>query len=194
MRSNLPLLIISSCLLSIMCLPTGAKDWPQWGGSPSRNMVSDERSRPLSLEPGRLKSSTSGPSKIDGSSNEGIKWSVALGSHTYGNTVVADGRIYIGTNDASLDDPRLQKTQGGLILCLDEQTGKLLWKLVVPRFRTSVSGFNYDNMDLGICSSVNVEGKRAYVVSNRGEVLCLDVEGQANCNDGPFTLEAQYMS
>ena len=54
--------------------------------------------------------------------------------------------------------------------------------------------FNYDNLDLGICNSVTVEGKRAYVVSSRGEVLCLDVEGQANGNDGPFTRETQYMS
>jgi outer membrane protein assembly factor BamB len=194
MRPDLSFVIFSSCLLGIVCLPTQAKDWPQWGGSPSRNMASDERYRPSSLDPGRLKSSASGQSQIDVSSKDSIKWAVPLGTHAYGNTVVAEGRILIGANDASLDDPRLQKTQGGLILCLEEQTGKLLWKLVVPRFRTSVSGFNYDNMDLGVCSSVTVEGKRAYVVSNRGEALCLDVEGQANGNDGPFVREAQYMS
>ena len=57
MRLDLPLVSLGSCLLGIACLPTQAKDWPQWGGSSSRNMVSDERFRPISLDPERLKSS-----------------------------------------------------------------------------------------------------------------------------------------
>ena len=45
-------------------------------------------------------------------------------------------------------------------------------------------------------SKISIENivNRTYVVSNRGEVLCLDVEGQANGNDGSFTSEAQYIS
>jgi outer membrane protein assembly factor BamB len=39
-----------------------------------------------------------------------------------------------------------------------------------------------------------VEGNRLYVVTSRCEVLCLDTEGQANGNDGPFMDEAQYVS
>lgn len=194
MRPDIPLLIVSSCLLGITCLPTRAQDWPQWGGLPTRNMISDARHMSISFDPGKLKPNASGQTQVDMSSTKGIKWAVRLGSHAYGNTVVADGRVYVGTNDASLHDPRLQKTRGGIILCLDEQSGRLLWQLIVPRFRTTLRDFNYDDMNLGICASVTVEGKRAYVVSNRGEVLCLDVEGQANGNDGPFTREAQYMS
>ena len=186
--------IVIGLLLGIPCLPAMAKDWPQWGGSPTRNMVSDARHLPTSFNPVRPKLSASGQTETDGSSDDGIKWAVRLGSHTYGNTVVADGRVYVGTNDAYLHDRRFQKTRGGLILCLDEQSGTLLWQLVVLRFRTTLRDFNYDDMNLGICASVTVEGKRAYVVSNRGEVLCLDIEGQANGNDGPFNREAQYMS
>ena len=48
--------------------------------------------------------------------------------------------VNIGTNDGSLHAPRFQKTRGGLILCLDEQTGQLLWQLMVPRFRTIRAG------------------------------------------------------
>lgn len=187
-------LIVIGFMLGAVCLAARAEDWPQWGGSPARNMVSAERDLPVSFNPRRPELSASGQTESDISPDDGIKWAVRLGSHTYGNTVVADGRVYVGTNDAYMHDFRLRSTRGGLILCLDEQSGKLLWKLAIPRFRTNLRDFNYDDMDLGICASVTVEGKRAYVVSNRGEVLCLDVEGQANGNDGPFTREAQYMT
>jgi len=187
-------LIVIVFLLSPVFSPAWAKDWPEWGGSPARNMVSTERDLPVSFNPERPQLSASGQTPSSISPDNGIKWVVRLGSHTYGNTVVADERVYVGTNDAYLHDSRLDRTRGGLILCLDEQSGRLLWKLAVPRFRTTLRDFNYDDMNLGICASVTVEGKRAYVVSNRGEVLCLDVEGQANGNDGPFIREAQYMS
>ena len=186
--------LVLGFLLGITCFVAWADDWPQWGGSPDRNMISDARDLPVKFNPERPELSASGQTEHNIPPENGIKWVVRLGSHTYGNTVVSDGRVYVGTNDAYLKDSRLPMTRGGLILCLDEQSGKLLWKLVVPRFRTNLRDFNYDDMNLGICASVTVERNRAYVVSNRGEVLCLDVEGQANGNDGPFTREAQYMS
>ena len=41
---------------------------------------------------------------------------------------------------------------------------------------------------------MTVDGDRAYVLDNRGVVLCLDVRGMANGNDGPFRDEAAYMT
>ena len=38
-----------------------------------------------------------------------------------------------------------------------------------------------------------MDGNRVYVVGSRGEILCLDREGQANGNDGPFLGELAYM-
>jgi outer membrane protein assembly factor BamB len=39
---------------------------------------------------------------------------------------------------------------------------------------------------------VTVEGNRVYLVSNRAEVLCLDPEGMADGNAGPFKDEARH--
>jgi outer membrane protein assembly factor BamB len=184
-------------LLTLLPLPRPlllAEDWPQWGGSSSRNMVSAARDVPDTFQPGKVSSGSSDRTSVVLESAQGIKWAVRLGSHTYSNTVVSEGRIYIGTNDTSLRDPRLEKTRGGLLLCLDAQSGQRLWQLAIPRFRTTLRDFNFDDMNLGICASVTVEGKRAYVVSNRGEVLCLDVAGQADGNAGPFLTEARYMT
>ena len=184
------LLWIGGLLLALPAAAGGA-DWPQWGGRNERNFVSDEKGLPATFGPSGEK--TEGNKKVP-VPPENIKWIAKLGSQTYGNPTVSGGRIFIGTNDASLSDPRIKKTQGGLILCLEEATGKVLWQLPVPRMKTKDGNFNYDSLNLGVCSSPAVDGDRVYVVSNRGEVLCLDTSGQANGNDGPFKNEGQYLA
>jgi outer membrane protein assembly factor BamB len=39
-----------------------------------------------------------------------------------------------------------------------------------------------------------VEGDRVYITTSRCEIMCLDVNGLANGNDGPFKDEAQYVA
>jgi hypothetical protein len=46
---------------------------------------------------------------------------------------------------------------------------------------------------IGVCSSPAIEGNRVYVVTNKCEVVCLDIEGFKNGNDGPFMDEANYV-
>ena len=121
-----------------------------------------------------------------------VRWIARLGSQTYGNPTVANGRVFVGTNDDYVDDPRYPPTRGGLLKCFAEASGKLLWQLEIPRLEIKKENFNFDNIDLGICSSPTVDGDRVYLVSNRCEVLCVDVHGMANGNDGPFLDEGQY--
>ena len=47
---------------------------------------------------------------------------------------------------------------------------------------------------MGICSTATIEDDRVYIVSNRGEVLCLDMAGMANGNDGPFVDERHLLA
>jgi outer membrane protein assembly factor BamB len=166
-------------------------DWPQWGGRSERNMVSGEKGLP-DLRPldGQEVMSLSDPA------NPYVKWKVRLAASTYGNPTVAGGRVFVGTAG----------TGCGRVVCLDEATGKLLWELRTPHrdFPTPerplnwAKGSSWDyyllagGKDLGICSSPTVDGDRVYVLTNRGEVLCLDAHGLANGNQGPFTDEAKY--
>ncbi len=152
-------------------------------------MVSNERGLPDVFVPGQKKSDGSG---IDLATTRNVRWVCQLGSQTFGNVTVAGGKVYVGTNDFAIGDKKYQSSRGGLLKCLDESTGKLLWQLVIPRFETDKPNFNYDCMDLGICSSPTVEENRVYLVTNRGEVLCLDTEGMANGNDGPFEEEGKF--
>lgn len=185
-----------ACAAAISCAVivsanASAGDWPQWGGTPSRNMVSVEERLPSSFEPGKKRPDGSG---IDLSTTRNVRWVAKLGTENYSSPVIADGRVFIGTNDASLEDSRYTPTEGGLLVCLDESSGRRLWQLVVPRFeidRSKVSE-DFDLMNLGICATPTVDGDRVYVVTDRCEVLCLDVDGMADGNDGPFRDEATF--
>jgi outer membrane protein assembly factor BamB len=165
-----------------------ADDWPQWGGNNlGRNMYSPAKGLPDRFDPGQYKQGTE---EVDMSTTKNVKYVFKLGSQTYGNPVVADGKIFIGTNNESPRDPQYQGDRS-ILMCFDEKTGAFLWQLVVPKL---ASGKVNDWEDLGILSSPRVEGNRVYLVTTRCEVICLDAEGLANGNDGPFKNEAQYVA
>ncbi len=172
--------------LGILALSTSAfaADWPQWGGNdPGRNHVSTETNLPAAIK-------ARAPM-------ENVRWMATLGNSIEGNPTIADGKIFVGTDDSALlGDSRFNRTKGGLVQCLDEATGKVLWRLAVPqRTRDRLpQGAHYGQQALGVCSSPAVSGKKVFVVTGSCEVLCLDVNGMADGNDGPFKDEAKYMA
>ncbi len=146
-------------------------DWTMWGGAPDRNMVSDEKGI---------------PAKWDMKTKTNIKWTAPLGSQTYGNPVISNGKILIGTNNTGEYRPH-SKGDKGIMLCFEEKTGKLLWQATHDKLPT---GQVNDWPEQGICSSPVVEGDRFYYVSNRAELVCADINGMLDKeNDGPFTDE-----
>ena len=157
-----------------------------WGHDPSHNMVSDETNLPSVAEAGKPKEEGG---SIDLSTTKNVKWAAKLGSAAYGNATVAGGGVFVGTNNSSPRDPKYAGDYA-ILLCLDEQTGNLLWQFAMPKL---AAGKANDWELVGLCSSPTVEGDHVYIVTNRCEVLCLDVHGQAgNMNRGPFTDEAHY--
>ncbi len=183
-RSSLFKFSVSTCLLaSVAAL---ASDWPQWGGKDSRNMYSPEKGLPTQFDPGQFKSGTE---EVDMKTTKNVKWVAKLGSQSYGNVTVAEGKVFVGTNNDSPRDPQHEGDRS-ILMCFDEKTGEFLWQLVVPKL---ASGKVNDWENLGLLSSPNVQGDRVFLVTSRCEVMCLDVNGLANGNDGPFTDEAQYV-
>ena len=149
----------------------GTGDWPMWGGTPDRNMVSDM---------------TGLPAEWDVKAGTNIRWVADLGSQSYGNPVVSDGMVFIGTNNELLRDPK-QTGDRGVLMAFRESDGEFLWQ---QAHRKLESGRANDWPFQGIASSPLVEDGRLYYVSNRGVVLCVDVQGfRDNENDGPFTDE-----
>jgi outer membrane protein assembly factor BamB len=158
-------LLMGSLAFWALSVPAQAADQPQWGQAWSRNMVSDERGLPDSFDP---------------EIGRNIKWSAEIGTETHSSPVVAGGRVYIGTNNGHPRDPA-QQGDRGVLMCFDEQTGRFLWQLVVPKRTEDIY---YDWPQSGIASPVTVEGNRVYLVSNRGEVLCLDAQPVPGKSEG----------
>jgi len=171
--------------LVLTCAQAPAADQPQWGEKYTHNMVSQEKGLPEWFDPGQV-----GPDgNIDLNSTKNVKWVARLGKQTHGTPVVAEGRVLVGTNNEIPRDPRITDDRG-VLTCLDEQTGEFLWQLNVPKL---VEHKYADWYNIGLCASPVVENGRVYVVSNRCEVLCLDLQGMADGNQGPYTDEGRHM-
>ena len=164
-----------------------AEDWAQWGGNdPGRNMYSPAKGFPEKFEPGKFKPNSE---EIDLATTKNVKWVAKLGSQTYGNPVVSNGRIYVGTNNASPRDSKFKEDRSCLY-AFRERDGGFLWQLAVPKLASGkVNDWEY----LGILSSPKVQGNKLWVVTSRCEVVCLDTEGLADGNNGPFKDEAKYL-
>lgn len=149
----------------------GGGDWPMWGGTADRNMVSNMKGLPTSW---------------DVKTQKNVKWVAALGSQTYGNPVVANGVVLVGTNNEALWDPEVKGDKGNLI-AFRESDGQFMWQAVSDKLLAGrVNDWPYQ----GICSSPLVEGDIVYYVTSRSEVVALDLQGfHDGENDGPYKDE-----
>lgn len=187
MRMARRLVLLAVLGLAAWAPAARAADQPQWGQAWSRNMVSAETGLPDSFEPPQIDPDTG--QAVPGTGRN-VRWAVPLGTETYSTPVVAQGKILIGTNNGRPRDPRHQGDRGVLV-CLDEADGRFRWQLVVPKRSEDMY---LDWPGVGICSPATIEGNRAYLVTNRGEVVCLDLGGQADGNDGPYRDEGRHMA
>jgi outer membrane protein assembly factor BamB len=148
-----------------------AKDWPQWGGTDGKNMVSEEKGLPDSFMPGE-KDPEAGRIRLETARN--VKWGLKLCAAIYSTPVVARGKIFIGGQQPGL----------GLLMCLDEQTGRLLWQWQGPARKVPnyidgfLIGIGPNPGLLGVCSTPIVDGDHLYFVTHSFKVMCLDVNGQ----------------
>lgn len=149
----------------------GSGDWPMWGGTADRNMISNMKGLPISW---------------DIKTKKNVKWVAQLGSQTYGNVVVAGGVVFVGTNNEGVRDPKITGDKG-ILMAFRESDGAFLWQMVHDKLAAGrVNDWPYQ----GVASSPYVEGDRVYYVSNRAELICLDTQGfRDKENDGPVTDE-----
>ncbi|MCC6123702.1 MAG: PQQ-binding-like beta-propeller repeat protein [Pirellulales bacterium] len=164
----------SLVLLSLgFCAALGAGDWPQWGGAASRCGVSDAKNLPVAWSVGDFDRETGKWIKKD---SQNIRWVAKLGSTTYGTPIVAGGRVFCATNNGGgwlkKYPPDLDL---GCLLCFRQDTGGFLWQLSREKL---AAGRAQDWPEQGICSAPLVEGGRAWIVTNRGEVVCIDVKSK----------------
>ena len=72
----LALICLTATLWLLFASDPGTGDWPMWGGTPDRNMISFMKGIPTTW---------------DIKTRHNVKWMAELGSQSYGNPVVAGG-------------------------------------------------------------------------------------------------------
>jgi outer membrane protein assembly factor BamB len=178
-----------TAVAAVTATPPAKSDSLTWGGDNHRNMASSATGLSSAYEAGDYKEDSE---DVDMSLTKDVKWVVKLGSQSYGTPNIFKDRILLGTNNALPRNPKLTGDRS-VVLCLDEATGAYKWQLAVPKLGTGkVSDWEY----LGICAAPTFDpnGEHAYVLTNRCELLCIDIDGLADGNDGPFTDEAKYLA
>jgi outer membrane protein assembly factor BamB len=128
--------LFSLTLSALAALPPVSQDWPMWGGTAQRNMISAMKNLPESW---------------DIKSGKNIKWKAQIGSTSYGNPVVADGKIFLGTNNGNPRNPEIDGDKG-VLMCFRESDGKFLWQAVTDKLE-----WENDFGEQGVCSSPAVE-------------------------------------
>src|SRR6188474_2148696 len=119
----------------------GTGSWPMWGGTPDRNMVSDMKGL---------------PGEWDIKTKKNVKWVAKLGSQSYGNPIVADGFVFVGTNNELLRDPK-QPGDRGVLMAFRESDGQFIWQQTHAKLE---AGRALDWPFQGIASSPLVVGDR----------------------------------
>lgn len=153
-------------------LQVGPLDWPQWGGSRLRNNTPHDQNIPTSWDIGEFDRRSRAWNK-DRARN--VRWRAALGSETYGNPSVANGKVFIGTNNGASYLKRYPSDIDlGVMLCFEEATGKFLWQYSSEKLPT---GRVHDWPDQGMPCTPVIDGNRMWFVTNRCEVVCADTEG-----------------
>ena len=169
--TNISIVQIFIGIIFFAVLNARAEETNMWGFTPSRNLVSDERNL---------------PEKWDPETGLNIKWRASLGSQTYAGPVLIGGKVFVGTNNQGLRNPKLTGDRG-VIMAFRESDGEFLWQSTHTKLP---SGRVNDWPQQGVCSAPFIEGDRLYYVSNRCEVVCIDTAGFLDGeNDGPFTEE-----
>jgi len=181
------LIVLTLAALGVAPSVLLAADWPKWVVTSHKNMVSKETGLPTEFAAGE-----GATVEEMAAAGKNLKWVGKLGSQTYGTPTIAAGRVLVGTNN---NEPRNAKVVGdrGVVMSFDEKTGAFQWQLTTPKLGAGkVSDWEF----LGICSSVTIDAAAGvgYVVTNRGEVLALDLDGLADGNDGPYQEEAKYQA
>ena len=167
------LVIISA--ISLVLADHHQVETSMWGFTPDRNLVSDETNLPIEWDP---------------ETGKNIKWVTQLGSQTYAGPLVHGGKVFVGTNNQALYNPKLTGDRG-VIAAFNESDGQFLWQSTHTKL---TAGRVNDWPQQGICSTPYIEGDRLYYISNRCQVVCVDTEGFLDGeNDGPYQDE-QYKS
>lgn len=150
-----PTTVATSREQSIWPGPRVPKSWAHWRG-PEQTGVSREKHLPSTW-------------KINGDNQV---WTAAIGARS--TPVVMDGRLYLINNAGENADGSRSPTEQERVMCLDANTGKVLWEHRFPLFHTDIPSNRVGWANL----AGDPETGYVYAHGVQGLLLCLDRNGK----------------
>jgi outer membrane protein assembly factor BamB len=112
---------------------------------------------------------------------EYVLWRARIG-YNAGPIAIADDKILVGTNNSSPRNPNVRGDYG-VLMCFSRKDGSFLWQAAHARLDSR----SEDIPGTVVTSKPFIEGDRAWYVSNRGELVCVDTAGfRGDQNDRPL--------
>ena len=125
------------------------------------------------------------PVDWDPDTGRNVVWSVELGNETYGRPVVADGVVYVGTDNAMRMN-RAYRENSGVLLAFRANDGHFLWQDVAPKVERGLRDF----LLATTTGTPYVESNRLYYVTAECQLRSLDTQGfRDGENNGPYQNE-----
>ena len=159
--SKIKHILVSLLFASLLCTTVVAEDWTQFRG-PNGTGVSETNGLPTEFGP-----------------DKNVIWKTPL-PPGHSSPVLTRNRIFVTAHGKEKDSYKL------LVICLDRQTGKLLWQREVPRTRTG----RLQNVNGPASPSPVTDGENVYVFFQEFGLVSYDGAGKERWKMalGPFNM------
>lgn len=165
----LRLLALTAGLSLVICQGARSEDWPALGRDRTRNSVSPEKNPPRRWQVKGGEFAAGGDSDaLEADRDVNVRWKGDLPGRSYATPVVSQGLVWIG---ASYYPGNTDEKPGGSLCCFRESDGALVYERRTEPLPSRANDAGWP----GLGGSPLIEGENLWYVTNRWEVVCLDI-------------------
>ena len=107
---------------------------------------------------------------VEEGKHKNVKWVADVGNRGYGTPVIAEGKVYVATNNRAPRDPKVKGAKA-VLMCFEAKTGKFLWQNVHEMAPAEV---DQQAKEDGLCSPPAASAGKLYYVTPGSIVTCAD--------------------
>jgi outer membrane protein assembly factor BamB len=112
--------------------------------------------------------STNFPVRWNATNDENILWKIPAPAPGYSSPVVWNNRVFLSGGEGGQ----------GEVLCLDGNTGKILWRQLLKAAVAAPSGKEAPNSNVFAAATMATDGRRIYAIFGSGELGAFSLEGK----------------
>ena len=131
---------------------------------------------------GGVSASTNYPIRWDVKTGAGVRWKVEAPTPGFGSPIIFGNRVLFSGGDAAKRE----------VVCLDLETGKLLWRQEVPSANPNAPQAEVPDSTGYAASTMATDGRRAYAIFANGDLAAFTLDGNPVWAKGLGPLKNTY--